>query len=59
MGCEREREDRAAVGHRHAGPGVAVQTGFETKIQIQMVQNIFKPFQNWLIRKVLSLTQKN
>jgi hypothetical protein len=48
-GRKRER-DRVAVGHRHVDPGGtvpggAVQTGFETKIRIQMVQNIFKPFQ--------------
>jgi hypothetical protein len=48
---KRERErDGVAVGHRHVGPGDIVsggvfQTGFETKIRTQMVQNIFKPFQ--------------
>jgi hypothetical protein len=49
---ERERErDGVAVGHRHVEPGDTVSggvfpTGFETKIRLQMIQNIFKPFQN-------------
>jgi hypothetical protein len=53
---ERKRErDRASVGHRHAGPGGiapsgAVQTRFETKFQIQIVQNIFKPFENMVLK---------